>query len=243
MNINNYLKVADSKIKNKYSKTIILAILSGILLSFAALGSTVASAFIENYSLSKFLAALIFPMGLILIILLKTELFTGNSLLIIPLLEHKISIKELLRNYILVYIGNVIGSIIIALLISKTPLMNKISSSFVSIMNNKISLDFITALILGILCNFLVCMAVYLSGITSSIIEKVIVIFIPIFLFIILSLEHSVANMFYLSIGYILDNSVSISTLLLNNLLPVTIGNIVGGMTFGGIIWYLREQN
>ena len=242
MNIDNYLKIADIKINNKYFKTLVLGIMSGILLSFAAIGSTIAGSFVENYSISKFMSALVFPMGLILIILLKTELFTGNSLMIIPLLERKIKIKQLLRNYLLVYIGNIIGSIIIAFLISRTPLINKIGDNFINIMNNKISFDFITALILGILCNFLVCMAVYLATIANTIIEKVIVIFIPIFLFIIMSLEHSVANMFYLSIGYILDSQTSIGTLLLNNLLPVTLGNIVGGMGFGSIIWYLREQ-
>ncbi len=242
MNISNYLEVANGKISNKRIKTLVLSIFSGILLSFAAIGSTVASSYVTNYSIAKFLGATVFPMGLILIILLKTELFTGNSLLIIPLLEKKINIKQLLINFFIVYIGNFIGSIIIALLISKTPIIDKIGSNFVSILSSKISFDFVTALILGILCNFLVCMAVYLGTIANNIVEKVIVIFIPIFLFIILSLEHSVANMFYLTIGYILDSSNSIGIILLNNLLPVTIGNIIGGMTFGVLIWYLREH-
>ena len=242
MNISNYLKIAEGKINNKFFKTLLLAILSGMFLSFAAIGSTIASTFIENYSVSKFMAAIVFPMGLILIILLKTELFTGNSLLIIPLLERNINFKQLIKNLLIVYIGNIIGSLIIALLIAKTPLVNKIGDAFINIMNLKISFDFMTALVLGILCNFLVCMAVYLGTIVNTVVEKVIVIFIPIFLFIILSLEHSVANMFYLSIGYILDNTANLSTILLNNLLPVTIGNVIGGMVFGAIIWYLREQ-
>ena len=242
MNISNYLKIAEGKINNKFFKTLLLAILSGMFLSFAAIGSTIASTFIENYSVSKFMAAIVFPMGLILIILLKTELFTGNSLLIIPLLERNINFKQLIKNLLIVYIGNIIGSLIIALLIAKTPLVNKIGDTFINIMNLKISFDFMTALVLGILCNFLVCMAVYLGTIVNTVVEKVIVIFIPIFLFIILSLEHSVANMFYLSIGYILDNTANLSTILLNNLLPVTIGNVIGGMVFGAIIWYLREQ-
>ena len=242
MNISNYLKIAEGKINNKFFKTLLLAILSGMFLSFAAIGSTVASTFIENYSVSKFMAAIVFPMGLILIILLKTELFTGNSLLIIPLLERNINFKQLIKNLLIVYIGNIIGSLIVALLIAKTPLVNKIGDTFINIMNTKTSFDFMTALVLGILCNFLVCMAVYLGTIVNTVVEKVIVIFIPIFLFIILSLEHSVANMFYLSIGYILDNTSSLSTILINNLLPVTIGNVIGGMVFGTIIWYLREQ-
>lgn len=239
MNIDNYIEVAKNKINNKYLKTLILGILSGIFLSFAALASTVASAMISNYSISKLLAATIFPMGLILIILMKTELFTGNSLMIIPLLDKKIGFKQLLRNWIIVYIGNLIGSLIVALLISITPLMSKIGDTFINIVNTKINLSFMACFALGILCNFLVCTAVYLATTVNTTLEKISVIFIPIFLFIILSFEHSIANMFYLSIGYILDNTISIGDLLLKNLLPVTLGNILGGTLLGAIIWYI----
>lgn len=242
MNINNYIEIAKNKINNKYLKTLVLGIFSGILLSFAAVASTVASSMITNYSISKLLAALIFPMGLILIILLKTELFTGNSLMVIPLLEKKITIKELLRNWLLVYLGNLLGSIIMALLISNTTVGDTIKITFTNITNNKIAITFSNCLVMGLLCNFLVCTAVYLSTIASNILEKIVVIFIPIFIFIILSLEHSVANMFYLSIGYILNNNFSIIDLITKNLLPVTLGNIIGGTLLGFIIWYLREQ-
>ena len=242
MNIENYIKAAEIKANNKFIKTLILAICSGIFLSLAGLASTVASSMIENYSISKFMAAIIFPMGLILIIFMKTELFTGNSLMIIPVLNKNIKIKKMIRNWLIVYIGNLIGSIIVAYLISETPLVDKLNDTFINIANNKVNLEFKESLILGIFCNLLVCTSVYLAGVAKSNMEKIIVIFIPVFIFIVLSFEHSVANMFSLSIGYILDNSIGLKDILLSNLLPVTIGNILGGTILGATIWYLREQ-
>ena len=242
MDINNYLNTAKDKINNKVLKTLILAILAGIFISLASVLSVVVSSKITNYSVSKILSAVVFPIGLILVILMKTELFTGNSLLVIPLLNKDIKLKELLKNWLVVYIGNILGSLLITLLIVNTPLKNAIMDSFIKITNNKISLSIISAIILGILCNFLVCLAVFLSSNAKSTSEKIILIFIPIFTFVALSFEHSVANMSYLSFGYAFDNTISISKILLNNLLPVTIGNIIGGSTLGVLIYYLKKD-
>lgn len=242
MKIDNYLIVADKKINNKPLKTFVLAIYAGIFISFAAIISTIVSFQIGNYSVAKILSGLVFPIGLILVILLKTELFTGNSLLIMPLLDKKINIKQLLKNWIIVYLGNLVGSLIIALLFLQTPLKDILSDSLIKIANTKISLTFISALVLGLMCNFLVCMAVYLSSLEQNTGSKILVIIIPIFTFIVMSLEHSVANMFYLSIGYLLDKTITIGEILLNNLLPVTIGNIIGGVLLGISLWYLREK-
>lgn len=243
MDINPYLETANKKINNRPLKTFILAIYAGVFISLAAILSTVASVGITNYSIAKILSGLVFPIGLILVIFLKTELFTGNSLLIIPLLEHKITIKELLKNWLLVYLGNLCGALIISLLFLNTPLKEILTDSLIKIAHTKISYSLVTSLVLGFMCNFLVCTAVYLSTITKDTVGKIFVIIIPIFTFIVLSLEHSVANMFYLSIGYLLDNTISVKDILLNNLLPVTIGNILGGLILGVTIWYLKENN
>ena len=242
MEIEAYLNTAKNKITTKPLKTFILAMLAGIFISLASILSVVVSKSIDNYSMSKILSALVFPVGLILVILMKTELFTGNSLLVIPLLKKDITVKELLRNWIIVYLGNLAGSLIITLLVVNTPLKNVIMDSFIKIANTKISFAFLEAIILGILCNFLVCLAVFLASNAKTITEKVIVIFLPIFTFIALSFEHSVANMSYLSFGYLLDNSITLAKILLNNLLPVTIGNIIGGSLLGVSIYYLRKE-
>ena len=241
MEIDNYLSVAKSKINNKKTKTLILAIFAGIFISLASVLSVVVSTTIDNYSIAKILSASVFPIGLVMVILMKTELFTGNSLLIIPFLNKDIKLKELLKNWLLVYLGNIAGSLIITLLIVNTPLKEVISASFIKIANNKISLSISSSIILGILCNFLVCLAVFLASNAKTFNEKVIVIFLPIFTFVALSFEHSVANMSYLSFGYLLDNTIKISGVLYN-LLPVTIGNIIGGTLLGSAIYYLKKD-
>lgn len=242
MEIENYMNTAKGKINNKPLKTFVLAIYAGIFIALAGVLSTVASLSINNYSVAKLLSGLVFPIGLILVIFMKTELFTGNSLLVIPLLKKEIKVKQLLKNWLIVYLGNICGALIISILIINTPLKDALATKMISIANTKISFSFLEAIVLGILCNFLVCLAVYLSSNAKSTVEKIIVIFLPIFTFVALSFEHSVANMSYLSLGYLLDHNITIIKLLLNNLLPVTLGNIIGGSLLGLSIWYLRKE-
>lgn len=239
-----YCKAGCTKVKNTKVKVLVLSILAGFFIALAGYASTVVSYTIGNISVSKLLSALVFPIGLILVVLLKTELFTGNNLLVIPLCNKKIKIKDLLINWGIVYIGNLIGSIILAFLLSKGGVISSnelLVTAFIGIATKKISYSFITAFILGILCNILVCIAVYEATVSSSTIEKIFVIFIPIALFIMLGFEHSVANMFYLSIGAFLHNFNTVE-LLVNNLLPVTLGNIVGGSLIGLILYYTKKK-
>ncbi len=242
--LESYIDVGVNKTKKNKIKVLVLSILAGFFIALAGYASVIVSYRVNNPSLSKALSALIFPMGLILVVLLKTELFTGNNLLVIPLLKKKIKVKDLLINWGIVYIGNLLGSIILSLLIYKSGVITSnelLTATFVSIATKKISLSFISALILGFLCNILVCIAVFLATISKSTIEKIFVIFIPIFLFIALGFEHSVANMFYLSIASLLKN-FNIIDLLLNNLLPVTLGNIIGGSLMGLILVYTKSK-
>ena len=241
--LNDYINVGVGKTKNKVLKTIVLSIMAGFLIALAGYASTMVSFSVKNISLSKCLSALIFPMGLILVILLKTELFTGNSLLVIPLINKKINIKSLLINWLLVYIGNFIGSVLLSLLIYRSgSLTNEaLVNAFISIANKKVSYNFINLLILGTLCNMLVCTAVFLGVTHKNTIEKIFVIFIPIFLFVLLGFEHSVANMFYLSIGALLGK-INFINLIIHNLLPVTLGNIIGGILIGLIFNYTKSK-
>ncbi len=242
MEIEAYLNIAKGKINNKVLKTFILAIMAGVFIALASVLSVVVAKSIDNYSVAKILSALVFPVGLILVILMKTELFTGNSLLVIPLLNKDITIGKLLKNWFIVYLGNIFGSLLITLMIANTPLKSIVCDSFIKIANTKVALSLSASIIFGILCNFLVCLAVYLASNAKTFNEKIIVIFIPIFTFVALSFEHSVANMSYLSFGYVFDNTLTLGKIIFGNLLPVTIGNIIGGSLLGGVIYYLKKD-
>ena len=242
--LESYINVGVSKVKNNKIKVLVLSVLAGFFIALAGYASVIVSYTVKSASIAKLLSSLVFPIGLILVVLLKTELFTGNNLLVIPLFKKKIKIKELLLNWIIVYIGNIIGSLILAFLVYKSGAITSnelLATAFVSIASKKISLTFLSAVILGFLCNILVCIAVFLATISKTTLEKIFVIFIPISLFIMLGFEHSVANMFYLSLGRMLEN-FDILELLLNNLLPVTLGNILGGSTIGLIILYTKSK-
>ena len=238
----NYIEAGKNKVKNTASNTLILAMFAGAFISIAGVASTIASYGIENASVAKILSALIFPMGLILVILFKTELFTGNCLLVIPFTKKEITFKALIKNLIIVYLGNFIGAIIVALMLKQGGHYDNPAylETVLKIAKTKASYDILKAFILGILCNVLVCMAVLLSFSVKDTISKIFVIFIPIFLFIMLGLEHSVANMYYLFAGY-LNKGIGLKSLL-SNLIPVTLGNIVGGMGFALIYYFPHKK-
>lgn len=238
---NNYNDAAKKKVKYGLSKTLLLAILAGAFIALAAATSTYASNFITNKSLAKIISGLIFPFGFILVILFKTEFFTGNCLLIISKLKKEITFKEMFINLIIVFIGNFIGAIFIAYMLKIAGCLNV--ESIYTIAYNKINFDFLEAFFKGILCNILVCMAVLLSFSVKTTQEKILVIFIPIFLFIVLGLEHVVANMYYIFAAHLGSKAITIKEMLLNNIIPVTLGNIIGGMTFAFIIYEAHKSS
>ena len=239
--LNNYMEIGVNKVGNTYLRTFISAILSGIFISFASIASIVVSSNITNLSISRLLSGIVFPVGLILVVMFKAELFTGNILLIMPYLDKKITLKQMLRNLILVYFGNLVGSIVITFLSFYSPISIIFAESILKISNTKMSLSFIEGFSLGVMCNILVTSAVFLASTTKDEKAKITLAYFPIFLFIIMGLEHSVANMYYLSIGYLLSDNISINSIFINNLLPVTLGNIIGGIIIGCSTYYLSR--
>lgn len=224
---------------HKY-QTLIAGILAGTFIAMGSLAAAMGSHTIENYSLARFMAGAIFPVGLILIIICGGELFTGNTLLILAFIEKKITIKQMLTNWMIVYIGNFFGALLMAYLIFSSGILHNNSDSLlkylIHVSDKKVSLTLTQAFTSGILCNLLVCLAVWGAYTAKDTIGKVIMIWFPVMTFIVSGFEHSVANMFYFSIGSML-HPMRFDQILLN-LIPVTLGNIVGGAFFVGLAYW-----
>jgi formate/nitrite transporter len=182
------------------------------------------------------------PFGLIMTLVTGGELFTGNTALVTAAYkEGQIELKDLVKNWVSSYLGNFVGSLILAYLAYKSTTLGS-GPAAVAIATGKASLPWDVAFVRGILCNWLVCMAVYMASGCSSMVGKMTAVWFPISAFVALGLDHSVANMFIIPLGMLRGAEITIKQFLLNNLVPVTLGNIVGGaicvmapfgMTFG----------
>lgn len=248
------------------ARTLMLGMLAG---SFIALGAIFATTIATGggalpYGLSKLLTGLVFSLGLILVVVGGAELFTGNNLIVMAWVSRKISTGALVRNWVLVYIGNFIGAIATAVLlfVSRQYTFNDgaVGQTALNIANGKVNLDFVQAIALGMLCNALVCLAVWLAFGAHTTTDKILAILFPITAFVAAGFEHSIANMYFIPMGLFikdLDASFAQATeldlsaltwgnFLVRNLLPVTIGNIIGGgVMVAGVYWfiYLRERH
>lgn len=282
MNGNNYLtpgEIAEStvqigikKAKSKGVHLLLLGFMAGAFIAFASEGSNMAAynllAKPETYGLGKCLAGAIFGTGLMMVVIAGAELFTGNNLMLLAKLEGRIGWPQLLRNWVLVYAGNFLGSVFIAYLMNASGLFASsgglLGGMTIKIAAYKTGLEAGQAVALGILCNMLVCIAVWMSFGAKDLSGKVWACFFPIWLFITSGFEHSIANMYYIPAGIMAKANPSLaaaataagvsagsmdalnwSSFVYNNLLPVTIGNLIGGgIIVGGVYWfcYLRKK-
>lgn len=232
------LKIAQNKAKLPIAKMLILGILAGMFIALAGVGAT-----FGNVYVGKLAGACIFPAGLAMVVVAGSELFTGNNLMLSAVLKGKITLRKMLRNWAFVYLGNFIGALLVAGLVVLSGAFDPISDAVINTATTKIDLGFFSALIRGIFCNFLVCIAVWMSFAADTVSGKIFAVFFPIMLFVLCGFEHSVANMFYIPAGIFEAaktgaESLSVSGFLLGNLLPVTLGNIIGGAGFVSLAYY-----
>jgi len=205
------------------------------------------------FAISRVLGGVVFSMGLILVIIAGAELFTGNNLLVMAWADRLITTRKLLRNWVLVYFANAVGAIGLAVLVylSHHADMNQgaVGQTYVKIAAAKASLPFMEAFYKGILCNLLVCLAVWLALAGRSVTDKLLAVILPVSAFVAAGFEHSIANMYFIPLGIMLKSDVTVPAGVnvaaldwagfAGNLLPVTLGNIIGGSLMVALVYYV----
>ncbi len=205
-------------------KRFLLSFMAGVFISLGGQG------FLTIFN-DPFLRAAVFPVGLMLIVLVGGELFTGNCLMIFGCLNKKIKIKDFISSILQVWFGNFIGSLFVVLLVYFSGMYkpdSALATTIATVANAKISLSFTQILLKGILCNILVALGVWFAYTAKDTIGKLFGCWFPVMLFVLCGYEHCVANMFFLPLGAMVDNSITI-TAILGNIVPATIGNFIGG--------------
>jgi formate transporter len=247
----------------------VLAVLAGAFIALGAIFATTvtAGASALPYGLVRLMAGVVFSLGLILVVVGGAELFTGNNLIVMAWASGKVSTRLLLQNWAIVYLGNFAGALATAGLVFASGQFKfgqgAIGAAALATANAKVGLDFWQALVLGILCNALVCLAVWLTFSARTTTDRILAIVPPITAFVAAGFEHSIANMYFIPVGLLIKAgapesfwtaigktaadyaNLTWSNFFVKNLLPVTLGNILGGAVLvGAVYWfvYLRPR-
>ncbi|UCH60019.1 MAG: formate transporter FocA [Anaerolineales bacterium] len=254
--------VGVSKASLGFYRMFFLAVLAGAFIAMGAVFSTMATTGAGDlpFGMTRVIGGLTFSLGLILVVVAGAELFTGNNLIVMAWASRKIRTAQLLRNWFIVYIGNFLGSILTAYMmyLTKQYTFGKgtLGLNALTIAHAKVNLEFLQALVLGIFCNALVCLAVWLCISARTDTDKVLLIIPPITAFVAAGFEHSIANMYFIPVALFIKSGASAEfwdligrtavdfpnltwgNFFLANLLPVTIGNIIGGAVMVGLVYW-----
>ena len=250
--------VGVGKATSPWFSVFILGILAGAYIGFGGLLSTSISfdlAKTMGIGFKKFMAGSAFSVGLILVVIAGAELFTGNNLMISSAMTKKITFGNMTKRWAVVWFANLIGSLVIALMLHLSGLWKAgngaMGASAVAIAYGKVNLTFVEALVRAIGCNWLVCLAVWMALAARQTVGKIFAIYFPIMAFVAIGFEHVVANMYFIPAGIFLHGwagiaapaafdpaSLSWGSFLWKNMVPVTIGNIIGGAVFVGMSYW-----
>lgn len=253
----NYSKSGVYKTRLSVGRMLMLGILAGILIGLGGAVTNTASHSLSNVSVQRIVSGLLFPFGLGMVVIVGAELFTGNCLIAISILEKKATIPAMLRNWFWVYGGNFIGALLLAYGCANFGQFNYSQGDLavytIKVAAAKCALPFGNALVLGFLCNLLVCLGVLMGLSAKDTAGKLIGCYFPVAYFVLCGFEHCIANMYYIPAGIFamqiptyaekaLEAGIQVAALnwknfFFVNLLPVTIGNILGGVAVGGIMW------
>lgn len=252
-----YAEAGKKKVERTLGKMFMLAFLAGLLIAFGGAVTNTAAHSIENVSAARMICGLLFPFGLVMVMLLGAELFTGNCMIPISVLEKKTTGGKMLRNWCIVYLGNFAGALMLAAGCAWFGQMDYSGGGLavytIKVAAGKCALSFQAGLVLGFFCNVLVCAGVLCSLSAKDTSGKILGAYIPVAFFVICGFEHCIANMYYVPAGLFamqvpkyaqlaakagIDTSVlTWGNFFIRNLLPVTIGNILGGASLGVTMW------
>ena len=255
--VENYMEIGKKKAEMPFVRLLLLGILAGVLIAFGSAAASTATYGIDNGSVAKLISGLVFPFGLGMIVVVGAELFTGNSLVVISVCANKITVWQMLRNWLVVYAANLLGAMFVAFCCACFGQVS-LSGGQLAVYTAKVavaktSLPFANAVVLGFLCNCLVVLGVLMSLSAKDTGGKIMGAYLPIAYFVICGFEHCVANMYYIPAGIfaakipqyaklIAEAGIDTASLtwwnfFMSNLLPVTIGNILGGTAVGVLFW------
>ncbi len=252
----NYAAVGEGKAKAPAGRLFFLAILAGLLIGLGGAVTNTATHALDNVSAVRIVSGLLFPFGLIMVVLTGAELFTGNCLITISIMEKRATFPGMLRNLGIVYAGNFLGAVLLAAACAYCGQLSYsaggLAVATIRLAAAKSATPFFSAFILGILCNILVCAAVMSALCAKDAFGRAVGAYVPVAVFVLCGFEHCVANMFYVPAGLFaltvpqyaeLAAQAGIETtgltwggFLINNLLPVTLGNLAGGVAFAALI-------
>jgi formate/nitrite transporter len=238
-------------------KLAVLGILAGVYIGFGAAFATLVSTDLARYvgfGLAKAITGGVFSVGLMLVVIAGAELFTGNNLMLMSVLDRRVPLSKMLGKWTVVYIANLIGSVLLAYIIYKTDLW-KSGNYFTGIQalkiaNAKVNLAFGPAFFRAICCNWLVCLAVWMAIASRNVVGRIFAIIFPIMAFVALGFEHCIANMYFIPMGLFLKGTgaaaasglnlvnLNLGGFFITNLIPVTLGNIIGGAGFVGCLYW-----
>ena len=266
----NLTDISETKAKSSVADLFLLSVLAGAYIGFAAhLATVIATGSTDWIGVKRFLIGAVFSVGLMLVIIPGSELWTGNNLMVAGLYSKRIGFVDIIRNWMIVYFGNFAGSVLIAFIIAKSSglLDGAFGATALKISSAKINSEIygishnLAYFFRGIGCNWLVCLAVLIAISAQDISGKILGIFFPIMAFVASGFEHSIANMYFLTSGIFaksFPNAVNLSGLSsdlisninwfemwANNLISVTLGNFVGGAIFTGTLYwwiYMRKD-
>ena len=241
----NVVKMGVKKANSKNINIFLFGILGGFFIALGYMGYMTVTQTMRtrvDTGLASFLGASVFPVGIMLCIVVGGSLFTSNNLLTLALFDKKISLKNLFRNWTLVWLGNFVGSIIAAALAIIAGLYKSeaIHSVALHMAEHKAVLGFSQAVASGFFCNVLVALGVWMTMSAKDLVSKVIGVWFPVMLFVLCGFQHVVANMYVLSLGKMLGAHYTLGEMFMNNIIPVTIGNALsGGLIFPAIYYFL----